>query len=97
MKNILAISYSDLGNWDGQTRNLTKLQGEGRMVRKMPTPQVRPSNYMHLRGGWQVPNVVLYGKRTSMSLKGIQKLYTHGFDDVRKTPATQQVIPWYCQ
>ena len=39
MKNILAISYSDLGSWDGQTRNLTKLQGEGRMVRKMPTPK----------------------------------------------------------
>ena len=39
MKNILAISYSDLGSWDGQTRNLTKLQGEGRMVRKMLTPR----------------------------------------------------------
>ena len=36
MKNTLAITYSDLR---GRTKNLMKLQGEGRMVCKRLTPK----------------------------------------------------------
>ena len=58
--------------WDGQTKNLTKLQGEGRMLRKSLTPK---SNRVTL---------YVFARRLVSSerwfLKEIRRPSTDGFD-----------------
>ena len=85
MKNI----YLHIVTWDGRTKNLTKLQsegrrakGEGRMVRKRLTPQVRQSDLIcicEVAGKFQT----WFSAILPSDLRGIQRLSTHDFDDVR--------------
>ena len=71
--------------------NLTKLQGEGRMVRKKPTRKSdRVTLYAFAR--WLVSSKrggrVNFAKRTPISLKGIRRPSTHDLTTSGKTSAT---------
>ena len=65
--------------WDGRTKNLTKLQGEGRMVHgKRQTPKSdRVTLYTFAR------RLVSSKRGLAQFCQAIREESTHGFDDVR--------------
>ena len=57
MKNICLLFH--IVTWDGRTKILTKLQGEGQMVSKMLAPKSDRVTLYAFARWWYVTNVVL--------------------------------------
>ena len=83
MKNIYLLFHIVI--WDGRTKNLAKLQGKGRMVRKKLTPKSdRVTLYAFAEVAYKFRTVVWQlRKQMPISLKEVLRPSTNGFDDIR--------------